>query len=407
MSALLLTTLYLVLLWITSSLFRGKGILIAALGVFVLLVALVSGPQVRRAALRQLVVLMSLCVAAILIFEGLLYLYPGMLKGQLANYVSHGYHGEPGGIYVRDPLLAHAMRPSFGRAMYWSGHTWTHATNADGYRGPRLEKADAVMLGGATVYGHGVEEDQTIPARFAAATGLATANLGQQGVCPVQELELLRRSGLRLRPRLIFLCAQPKDVTDALQWYAPEELERFLAEQGYRPLARPVYRSAPAASVFDLWYLRVAWPLRSARALHGLIALPHDRALETPVPESEGEGFVPTTETVGAAFDPEGPGATPEERLGWQANRRALAEIKREAQGIGARLIVFDLGYPTAFSTAIEGLAHSLDATYCDTGRRVLARARAGERMYLARDGNWSPAGCDALARDLAAAVQN
>ena len=407
LSLTLLTTLYLVLLWIASSVFRGKGLVIAILGVLVLWLALSEFRRGRRTFFYRLCLLMALCAAAVLACEGVLHLYPGLPKGRLANYVSHGYHGEPGGIFVRVPLLGHAMRPSFRRAMYWNGHVWQHETNADGYRGPRLARADAVALGDAMVYGHGIEQDQTVPARFAAITGLATANLGQQGACAIQSLELLRRTGLALRPRLILVCLHATDVVDALHWYPPEELERFLSEAGYRPLARPIYRTPSPLNVFERWYLHVALPLRSGRALQGLISVPHDRALEAHLPPSQGDRFLPTAEALAAPFSPEAPNAVPNERLGWRANCRALAEIEQEARRLGARVIVFDLGYPLAFSAAVEKAAQEVGAAYCDTGRRVLTRAQAGENMYLARDGHWTPEGSDAIARGLAAAARD
>jgi hypothetical protein len=403
--AVLLSALNLLLLWVASSVFRGKGLVVVVLGVLALWLALSEYRRGRRTFLYRLCVFAAICAAAVLACEGLLRLFPGLPGGQLANYVSHGYHGEPDGIYVRDPLLAQAMRPSFRRAMYWNGHVWTHETNADGYRGPRLSKADAVVLGGAAVYGHGVETDQTVPARLAAASGLSTANLGQQGACLVQDLELLRRTGLRLKPRLILVCSQAGEVADALHWYAPEELEHFLSEDGYRPLARPAYRETPATGVFTYWFLHVALPLHSGRLVHALIAQPQDSVLDTPVRKSTGDRFLPAADVVHAAFAADAPDATPEQRLGWQANRRALAEIQREAAKVGARVIVFDLGYPAAFSAALQRTAQELGVTYCDAGPKVLGRAQAGEDMYLARDGHWAPKGCDAVARELAKAA--
>jgi hypothetical protein len=149
----------------------------------------------------------------------------------------------------------------------------------------------------------------------------------------------------------------------------------------------------------------VALPLHSGRLMQALISQPQDRVLETPVPQSAGGHFVPAAALVSAPFAPDTAAGPPEQRLGWQANRRALAEIQREAGTAGARVIVFDLGYPTAFSAALERLAQELGVTYCDAGRRVLARAQAGESLYLATDGHWSPQGCDAVARELAQAV--
>jgi hypothetical protein len=399
----LLTALYLVLLWVTSSVLRGKGLILAVLGLLVLWLALSEFGRGRRAFFYRLFFLMTLCAATVLACEGVLYLYPGLPKGRLANYAANGYHGEPGGIYVRDAHLGHAMRPNFQRRMYWNGHIWRHETNADGYRGPRLTKADAVVLGDSMIYGHGIETDQTVPARFGAITGLATANLGQQGICSIQSLELLRRKGLGLSPRLILVCPHFTDPADALETYAPEELSHFLAQEGYRPLAREVFRTPPPLSVFAWWNLHAALPLRTGRALQGIIAEPRDRAMELPVPTGgPGDRFVPPAEALATPFDPQSPKAAPEQRLGWQANKRALAEIQREARQIGAKLILFDLGYPTAFSAAVEQVARDIGATYCDVGRHVLARAQAGERMYLAHDGHWTPEGADAIARGLA-----
>ncbi len=50
----------------------------------------------------------------------------------------------------------------------------------------------------------------------------------------------------------------------------------------------------------------------------------------------------------------------------------------------------------------MEALAHEVGAAYSDAGRQVLARSQAGERVYLADDGHWSPAGNDAMAEALA-----
>jgi hypothetical protein len=72
------------------------------------------------------------------------------------------------------------------------------------------------------------------------------------------------------------------------------------------------------------------------------------------------------------------------------------------ATRVGARVVLFDIGYPTAFSQAIEGLARDEGVAYSPAGRVVLAKALAGEEMYLRGDGHWTPAGAEAMARELA-----
>ena len=398
MSVVALSALYALLLWLVSSMLRGKGILLVAAGGAALAAALVAAARGRRQPFYRLFFLTALLAAGTLGAEGLLWLAPGLLKGRLANQVLSGYHSERDGIYVPDPYLGRTLRPGFARPMYWNGHVWRHDANADGYRGPRLDRADAVFLGDSMIYGHGVETAQTVPARFQAISGLASANLGQQGTCPVQALELLRRKGLRLHPRYVFVCAHPTDVMDAPTAYDRTELERFVEQEGYRPRARTDAESA----VFQYWLFHVAIPLRAARVLRGVLHRSEPGAGPV-MAANDDERFVPSPEYVAEPFDPLAPGADPAATLGWRALRRAIAEIQRESARIGARVVVFDIGYPTAFSAAIEGIAREVGARYSDAGRAVLARAQRGEDVYLRRDGHWSPAGGDAVARGLAA----
>ena len=83
--------------------------------------------------------------------------------------------------------------------------------------------------------------------------------------------------------------------------------------------------------------------------------------------------------------------------------RHAIAQIAQEAERMGAQVVLFDIGYPTAFSAAVEDVAREVGVHYSDAGRAVLDAAQKGADVYLPRDGHWSPAGCDAVARRLAA----
>jgi hypothetical protein len=385
---------YLVLLWLVASALRGKGLLLFAAG----LIALAAAAYARRAgrprpllALVYATVLAAVTVASV---EGVLRLAPGVLHGWLANYVFNGYHGERDGTLRPDPYLAVALRPSVRRWMYWNGHWWWHQTNAQGYRGEAPLRADAVFLGDSMVYGHGVGEGDTVPARFAVQTGLSAANLGQQGTCLVQGLHLFQTKGLPLRPRTVFVCSHPTDLLDAFFWYDEAEIERFVADPAYVPRAKPQF-TAPR-NVLDLWAQHVALPLRTARLLHALLARP-PRAVFQGAEGVTGDRFLPGPDWIAQPF-----AATPAEQRGWRAHREAAGRIRRLADTVGARTVLFDLGYPAAFSAAVERLAAEIGATYSPAGRRVLERAQHGEEMYLRRDGHWTPRGAAAIAAELA-----
>jgi hypothetical protein len=165
-----------------------------------------------------------------------------------------------------------------------------------------------------------------------------------------------------------------------------------------------VAREDQEPGVFQFWLAHVAIPLRAGRALRGLTQkAPQDGRPEAAGPE--GVPFLPSREAVAEPFAPLGEGTDPDAALGWTVFRRAVERIAAATREAGAELVIFDIGYPTAFSAAIEGLAGEVGARYSDAGRAALAAAQGGADVYLARDGHWSPAGCDLVARRLATAV--
>ena len=376
--------------WVVSSLFRGKGVVVAAAAAIALVLALRRALAGRREFLYRLVSTTFAAAASLLAIEAAIRWVPGLLSGAVANAALSGYLSERDGIYQSDPYTEFIMRPDYRRPMYWNGHRWHHATNSLGIRGPGMDRADVVFLGDSLVYGHGVEEEDTVPARFARWSGLSSANLGMQGSSPVQGLELLRRIGLGLRPRYVILCLHPTDVTDALPLFEASELTRFAGEQGYRPLAlRP---HGGKDTLFDVWLKHVALPLAMARVVRVLAY----RALR---PQSVAASPERENDAIPEVAFAESP-------LGWEVLRQAVREIDRETRKAGARLVIFDLGFPPRASEAFEQLALELGVQYSDAGRQALRRARSGDDVYLRHDGHWTRTGCDIVARALARATQ-
>jgi hypothetical protein len=395
---------YLLLLWITASAAsRGQGFWFFAAGGAALGAALVALRRGRRRPLFGLFLAALIAAVLSLALEAILRVFPGLLSGQVANVAYTGYHWQKGGIYDLDDHMGPVMRPDVRREMYWSGHRWRHDANADGYRGPAVPKADAVFLGDSMVYGHGVGPEDTLSARFAARSGLAVANLGQQGTCQLQSWIRLERLGLRLRPRVVFACSHFSDIGDATQWYPPEELDRFLASPSgfpYLPFAREEYRPGPAWSPVSLWARHLALPFQSG-GIGGAVV----RALRRSSPGRAGGPAtawrVPSAAEIETPFAPALDGARGEDVLGWKVHVRSVREIKRLCDGAGARLLLFDLGYPRDFTQAIESLAREVGAEYSPAGRVALERALGGRPIYLSDDGHWTPEGNDVVAAEL------
>jgi hypothetical protein len=392
----------LVPLWIVASAAsRGQGFFVFVAGAIGLALALAAFRRGRRDVLFRYVYLLVLAAAGALAFEALLHLRPSLLHGRVANVAYTGYHWQGGGVYALEDHAGPVLRPGVRRSMYWNGHWWRHETGRSGWRGPDVDRADAVFLGDSMIYGHGVDEPDTVPARYAARTGQAAVNLGQQGTCQIQSLLALERHGRRLRPSVVFASLHPTDVEEALRYYDEGELGRYAeAASAYRPFARAEYRPRPWWDPVSAWSRFVALPMRCA-GISG--ALLRSRRKDAQVMAHVArDPFVPTAEDMGARVAFLQPDASASLRLGWQAERRAVRVMKRTCDDLGARLVVLDLGYPRAFSEAVEALAHEVGAVYDDAGRRVLARALGGERVYLADDGHWSAAGSDAIAKELA-----
>jgi hypothetical protein len=404
---ILIILTYLLCLWLTASAAsRGQGHFVVLAGLLALGVGLLAFARGRRPVLYALSFLMLLAAIAAALFEGALRLRPGILGGQVANVAYTGYHWHRGGIYTLDPHVGPLMKPNVRRRMYWAGHWWTHEANSRGFRGPCPARTEVVFLGDSMIYGHGVENEATAPSRFAQLTGLGTANLGQQGTSLPQSALIFERKGVPLRPRVVFVCAHPTDIEDAITSYDPQMLARWLASApgSFEPLVRQEYQPRARWSPARLWLEEIALPLH-AGGVSGALWRSWRAGLLRARQESPGgdERFVPVEVEKPFAAPDAAPGS--DERVSWEAQKRALREIQRAATAIGARVVVFDLGYPREFSRAVEGAAAELGLAYSPAGRRVLERALAGEDLYLARDGHWNPAGSDAIARELAPLV--
>ncbi len=92
-----------------------------------------------------------------------------------------------------------------------------YRTDENGFRNPPgLRRADIVFIGDSYTEGSQVAEEHTFVQRVAAASGLEAVNLGRGAYGPQQELIVLRRYGLKYRPRyVVWQLFEGNDLIDA------------------------------------------------------------------------------------------------------------------------------------------------------------------------------------------------
>ena len=390
--------LYLPPLWLVSNLFREAGGVVFLVGLGVAGVCLLALYSRWRKPLFVLLLVSFLSSATLVIVEAFVRLQPDRFTGMAGNYLYGRFHAYPGGIYERDEHMGKRIRPGQACDMYFNGYRWRHEANELGFRGPNPGRADVVFLGDSMIYGHGVETDEAVPHRFGVRSGLVTANLGIQGTGLIQSWMMLRRIGINLAPRTVFVCSHPNDTGDVTQYYAREQIERFLAggaEDDMEPVARPRFQPRSPWNPNELWDRHLAVPLCSGGILRlvgqgAKIDFQWNREIaSTPA------------ELCKMAVSQFHPPETEMEQLAWKASGMALARMKYLCDKHGATLVVFDLGYPAFYPAAIEAEARRLGIDYVPAGRKTLDRALAGEDIYLKADGHWSAHGCNAVAQEL------
>lgn len=270
--------------------------------------------------------------------EAVLRLAPGLVGPPLANWVYTRYGNFYGGIYFHEPVTdMNFHRPGFVVENYFNGYRWRHATDARGFRNPPDVDTGWLLLGDSMIYGHGVEEAQTVSARLREDFGHPAYNMGRQGACLYQQYVFLRLYLDDLDPDRVVLFVFANDVDDLLGYRTAEEL-RNLPERDYdyealrRRIADPgMQRDVP---VRQLPYLS-----KVLRLLRGLV---HELALASWVATAEAADAVdgeplPYVQTI-----------LDDERFEAAAGyyRRLLPELDRRAGDLGATLhvVLLDVG---------------------------------------------------------------
>jgi hypothetical protein len=152
-----------------------------------------------------------------------------LLPHDIGNLIYTRYGAFADGIYFREPeSRMYFMRKLFATRNYMSGYFWDHATDSFGFRNPRdLDRREILLLGDSLIYGHGVEEHETIRRYLADLHGIAAYNMGRQGDCLYNEYVLFRAFLPVFRPREVIIFSFLNDFNDLLCYRSDTELREI------------------------------------------------------------------------------------------------------------------------------------------------------------------------------------
>jgi len=331
--------------------------------------------------------LLSLCV-----FWGLLELLLRVLAlrlpANIGNEVVRSYSCERGGIYFRDaPTGLQFCYPADHKRVIFNRRAWSHITDSRGFRNPPGTICEVMLLGDSFIYGHGVEEPDTLAANLRNQHGWKAYNMARQGDTLCQEYLLFRLFAPVLKPRRVILFAfgndfwdlkgnhQPRDLLD------PPELHPGYVEALARRLDDPHQRQIEGS------WLSSLYSIRSLEVLRRLWQRPTSQG---PSPAQEAEDFSQASHYY----------------------RRVFEDMARRcrADGIDFRVVFVEvftdnphwLRTQEQLANFVRELSTRSQVPYLST-RDLL---RGHPEYILPEDGHLSPAGHKALADFLAERLQ-
>jgi hypothetical protein len=126
---------------------------------------------------------------------------------------------------------------------------WDVTYDGNGFRNQRdLQHADIAVIGDSFVEGLTVTDAELVTSQLAAVQGIVVANLGQSTYGPLQELIVLKRYALPLRPRtVVWMFFEGNDLQDVIGYqhtrqHPPDFLHAFWARSFTRSASLAVKR---------------------------------------------------------------------------------------------------------------------------------------------------------------------
>jgi hypothetical protein len=170
---------------------------------------------VRRWSGHLAAVLIGLLIC-VLMLETALRVCPRLFGHKLRNLAFSKYDTLPDGFYFSDRHsgMMH-MKRSFETRAFYNGFWWRHRTDRHGFRNPpHVRPKEVLLLGDSMIYGHGVDEEQTVSHFLRDLYGYSAYNMSQQGACLYDHYVLLRLYLSELHPKTVLLFVFLNDFRD-------------------------------------------------------------------------------------------------------------------------------------------------------------------------------------------------
>jgi hypothetical protein len=345
---------------------------------------------------QQAVWILNLLLVSFLLtmgsLEWALHRYPTLLGQDFANGVQTKYTTEPDGIFYEDPTLKiRFMVPNYRTEMYYNGYRWEHQTDALGFRNARLTiPADIVLLGDSTIYGHGVNIDQTVGHYLQALMNVGVANLARQGDCAYTEAYVLTEYLPIFRPWYVVYFYYENDILDLSEYLTQKQLAEFVAQ----PVER--IRFNPRLDVQVALAARSRSLEEAERAQRSLYWTVRERSYLLRIPAYIEFLRWRQARLVRATS----PGDSDEESLGWRYTKKAILYMNHISERAGARFLIAPITPQNKRHREILArFARERELRLIDLSRVDLSDAS----LFLPGDGHLSPVGARVIAEIVAA----
>ncbi len=171
--------------------------------------------QKTRKSFLVIVGLLITSVVSLLLAEGFLRLFPGLLPPERRQYMLVDMNN----VGVTHPYIGHLHTPNAKKHLSGPDYDVRQTTGPFGFRnsGPWPRHADIVILGDSLVFGYGVSDRSAWPAILDRSfPNLKVVNLGLVGAGAEQYLRVYEIFGERLHPKLVIVGMFPgNDFWDA------------------------------------------------------------------------------------------------------------------------------------------------------------------------------------------------
>jgi hypothetical protein len=296
-------------------------------------------------------------------------------------------------------------------AEYWnipapSTRQNTFTTDSRGFRNRReLESADIVLIGDSYVEGFYVSDHETAAAVLEDLSGASVANLGQSGYGSLQELEILRRFGLALKPKMVaWFFFEGNDLYDD---EAFEGMSIYLKEHGTFKTATPKKRSWDSR-----WkaFLKTSFTRHTFRQIRRLAhpLVPNGVASFGWFRDEHGQTHSLYFYDYGSLV------FTEYEQSRFETTQKTLLSAQRECEEQGVRFIVFFIPMkfrvygefctfpaysrcskwkPWDLNRRMADFCREADISFVDMSEPMKAAAASGRLLYAPEDSHWNAEG--------------